>query len=343
MTVDVNDTIDQYTASAGQTVFDFTFPITAESDLDVTQLVAATGVENTLVLNTDYSVTIDQDDEGSITLVTGAAAGDTITLERNTEVERTTDFQTSGDYRAVEINDQLDTLTRICQDLQRGVLRGVGLSPSTPTDVDGTLPVPEADKIIGWDDTAKSLENKDLADVSIITLPVSISEGGTGATTASNARASLGLTEEIVTSTVPELRDSILSIPDASSDEAEGVTDDRTAAVSFSFGEAGYVQTDGKIGKANLASNATMPATHLAAEAIASGESGTWLLYGKAEKSSGWSFSIGADNPIYVSSTAGGITQTPPSVTGQIAQRVAIPLASNAIFWMPDNTTIEVA
>ena len=193
MAVDTTTARDQYTATAGQTIFDFTFPISASEDLTVTELIASTGIESTLNLGTDYTVLIEEDDTGEIILIVGADLGDTITIERDTSVKRTSDFQTSGDYRAQEINDQLDSLTRMIQDVRRDVNRSSTLSPSAADDVSAELPAPVADLFIGWDSTAKALENKKIADISLIVLPLSIQDGGTGGTTPKGARSNLGL------------------------------------------------------------------------------------------------------------------------------------------------------
>lgn len=184
---------DQYTATAGQTIFDFTFPINDEDELTVTQLVFLTGVENTLTISTDYSVSISGDGTGDITLVVGAAEDDTITIERDVPIERVTDFQTSGDYRATEINAQLDTLTRINQDQQRDLGRSFISSPSTPDDVTTEVPIPVADNLLGWSGDAKSLVNRTLASIPALDVPVPIADGGTGSTTAPAARTALGL------------------------------------------------------------------------------------------------------------------------------------------------------
>ena len=63
------------------------------------------------------------------------------------------------------------------------------------------------------------------------------------------------------------------------------------------------------------------------------------LLRGYVENTS-WSWTVGG--ALYLSTIAGGITQSAPTGTLDIIRIVGYALSSNAIYWCPDNTWIEI-
>jgi len=109
MAINDSGTRNQYTATAGQTVFPYTFEIFDKDDIKVQQKVYLTGVTTTLTEGTHYTVSgVDNDAGGDVTLITGAAVSDTITLSRDMALERLTDYQNSGDFLAAEVNSEED-------------------------------------------------------------------------------------------------------------------------------------------------------------------------------------------------------------------------------------------
>ena len=105
----------EYEASAGQTVFDFAFKIYNDSDLVVYQKIGANDAI-LLLLNTDFTSSIDGDSGGDITLVSGASSGDTITILRDLPLNRDTEYQTSGDLLAETLNEDQDYQTYLIAD-----------------------------------------------------------------------------------------------------------------------------------------------------------------------------------------------------------------------------------
>ncbi len=95
-----------YTGSAGTGPYAFSFEILVEGDIAVYFNAAI------LTLTTDYTVTINANGTGSVTIVTGTnvpstpTASDQITIVGSRDIERTTDFVTAGDFRASAINEQ---------------------------------------------------------------------------------------------------------------------------------------------------------------------------------------------------------------------------------------------
>ena len=97
-------------------VFPFTFKVFAAADLDVVRLDTSTGAESTLVLNSDYSVTLNGDQNstpgGSITLLAGAlATGYTLVITSDIENLQPTDLTNQGGFYPEVITDALDRAT----------------------------------------------------------------------------------------------------------------------------------------------------------------------------------------------------------------------------------------
>ena len=105
MTVTNTTARNQYTATAGQTVFAYTFEVYNKNDLVVLQNSA------TLSEGSNYTVSgVGSDSGGNITLTSGATAGDIITVYRDMALERLTDYQNAGDFLAAEVNEDFDRL-----------------------------------------------------------------------------------------------------------------------------------------------------------------------------------------------------------------------------------------
>ena len=97
-------------------VFPFTFKVFAAADLDVVRLDTSTGAESTLVLNSDYSVTLNGDQNstpgGSITLLAGAlATGYTLVITSDIANLQPTDLTNQGGFYPEVITDALDRAT----------------------------------------------------------------------------------------------------------------------------------------------------------------------------------------------------------------------------------------
>jgi hypothetical protein len=124
----------------------FSFEILTQTDVDV--------YFNTtlLTLTTDYTVTINANGTGSITIVTGTNvpttpdADDQIIIVGSRDIERTTDFVTAGDFRASAINEQLDALTIFDQQLLELSDRALTAPVTDPTSIDMTLPAKDSRK-----------------------------------------------------------------------------------------------------------------------------------------------------------------------------------------------------
>lgn len=105
-----------YTGNGSTTTFAFSFKVFAASDLQVVQLIVASGLETNLTLNTDYTVTLNQNQNsnpgGSVTLVAGALpSGYTLTITSTISNLQPTDLTNQGGFYPEVITDALDRAT----------------------------------------------------------------------------------------------------------------------------------------------------------------------------------------------------------------------------------------
>lgn len=119
--------------ASGTGPYAFTFEILANTDIAVYE------DDTLLTLTTDYTVTINTNGTGSVTLVS-APTGDQIAIVGNRTISRTTDFVTGGDFFANTINSELDQQTIFAQQNAEGLLRALQAPQTDPTTIDMTLP-----------------------------------------------------------------------------------------------------------------------------------------------------------------------------------------------------------
>jgi hypothetical protein len=138
-----------YTGSAGVGPYSFTFEVLANTDIQV--------YKNTtlLTLTTNYTVTINANGTGSVTLVVAATGADTITIVGDRAIQRATDFVTGGDLFANTLNDEFDSLVIFAQQVDEKADRGLKAPVTDPTDVNMVLPVKASrkGKVLAFDST----------------------------------------------------------------------------------------------------------------------------------------------------------------------------------------------
>lgn len=98
------------------TVFPFTFKVFAAADLQVIRLIVASGIEQQLILNSDYTVTLNGNQNtnpgGNITLTSGALpSGYTLTITSDIANLQPTDLTNQGGFYPEVITDSLDRAT----------------------------------------------------------------------------------------------------------------------------------------------------------------------------------------------------------------------------------------
>jgi len=122
MTTELNDCIERYTIS-GTGPYTFSFRIFEDGDLAVTALESGDVDPVTLTLNTDYTVTGENDEDGgSLTLSAGAAsayASYTLDIRSNTPIEQPTSIKNQGTFAPIVHEKAFDRLNRQLQDVYR--------------------------------------------------------------------------------------------------------------------------------------------------------------------------------------------------------------------------------
>lgn len=181
-----------YTGNGVTTSFAFSFKVFVKQDISVVLTDTTTGVATTLVLDSDYSVTVNTNQDtspgGTITYpISGSPlpATSTLTIIGNMAYSQGTQLPAGGAYNAQNVEDALDRVTILTQQLLEGFARALTLpvnSTASPA-----LPAPSANKLLAWDQSAATLVNLDPTTV----LTVAGSSGfitqtfsGTGAQTA---------------------------------------------------------------------------------------------------------------------------------------------------------------
>ena len=151
----------QFTGNTGTGPYAFTFNILVSGDIAVFK-----GTTE-LTLTTDYSVSINANGTGSITLVAALIASDVLTIIGGRELSRTTDFVTAGDLLASSLNEQLDSNVIMTQQLDEKLNRGLYVNPGDVyTDLE--LPLKDARKgtVLGFNATTGDPEpGPEIADV----------------------------------------------------------------------------------------------------------------------------------------------------------------------------------
>ena len=135
-------------AASGTGPYNFTFEILAATDIAVYR------DDTLLTLTTNYTVTINSNGTGYITLTASPTGATQIAIVGNRSIQRTTDFVTGGDFFANTVNDELDQQTIFAQQNAEGLQRALQAPQTDPTSINMTLPgkAARAGKYLAFDD-----------------------------------------------------------------------------------------------------------------------------------------------------------------------------------------------
>jgi len=178
VTVADNTSRNQYSATAGQTIFSYTFEIVDKDDLVVLQN------GTTLSEGTDYSVAgVGDNSGGTITLTAGATLHDIMTLYRDMPYARNQNYTNSGDFLASDVNDDFDNLWLAGEQTNRSFDQSVRRPITDSTTISMELPdaATRANKYLSFSPTgavtATTTVPPGITDAALVTY----TPGGTGA------------------------------------------------------------------------------------------------------------------------------------------------------------------
>ena len=138
MTVSALNTRNDITATSGQATFTYTFMVLAATDMTVYQ--------NGALLASGYTVTgVGSTTGGTVVLDTGALTGQIVSLVLAMPLDRTTDYQNSGDFLASDVNADFDKIYVGAIQNENWIDRSLRLQEVEPT-IAMTLPL-KADRV----------------------------------------------------------------------------------------------------------------------------------------------------------------------------------------------------
>lgn len=121
-------------AASGTGPYNFTFEILAATDIAVYR------DDTLLTITTDYTVTINANGTGFVTLVATPTGATQIAIVGDRTISRISDFVTGGDFFANTLNDELDQQTIFNQQNAEGLSRALQAPQTDPTTINMTLP-----------------------------------------------------------------------------------------------------------------------------------------------------------------------------------------------------------
>ena len=194
MTITILETRNEYTATAGQTIFNYTFKIFAATDLKVFVTPAGSTANDSTDEVTGFAVTgVNDEGGGTITLVVAASVGDLVTLVGNIPSNRTTTYQTNSDFVPVVVNADFDRVVSLVKQTEDFSNRSLLLQESQQGSKPFDLPAPVVGKYLKWNSTLDGLENATIGSTDVdINIPINLLSGFTDLAA---AIASIGATK----------------------------------------------------------------------------------------------------------------------------------------------------
>jgi hypothetical protein len=208
--------------NSGVGPYAFAFAVLVQTDIAVYR-------GNTLLtLTTDYSVIINANGTGSITLVTAGTGNITIVGAR--AIQRTSDYTTGGDLFASTLNVDLDSQTIFSQQLAESISRTVAVPVTDASTLDMQLPTSasRANKLFGFSSTGSpAVSTNTIAAVDAAVDTITSIAGAPAGSSAGISHIASGI-GAVPTTVQSKLRD----FPASSDFGTEGSNDAVTAALA---------------------------------------------------------------------------------------------------------------
>jgi hypothetical protein len=148
--------------------FPFTFRVFADTDVRVVAMID--DAEGDLVLDTDYSIALNADQDatpgGTVSYPLSGdplATGDSLVILGDLDYDQTFDIANGGNFAPAAFENALDRIVMQVQQLREILARSLQLGAMS--DADPAIPTPEATSLIGWDSSAAALQNYPLSDI----------------------------------------------------------------------------------------------------------------------------------------------------------------------------------
>ena len=151
MTVIAATTRNDYVATSGQTEFAYTFTALLDSDIKVLK----NGTALALGDGNDYTLTGVGTYGGNVNLELGATTGDKITIYLDMPLSRSTNYQNSGDFLALDVNGDFNKLWLAIQQGTTDLIRAIRRPVADAGTINMELPLAASrkDTLLGFDAT----------------------------------------------------------------------------------------------------------------------------------------------------------------------------------------------
>ena len=187
MTLAAATTRDDYVATSGQTVFPYTFTALVDSDVEVLK----NGIALTLGAGNDYTISGIGTGSGNVTLNVGAATGDKIAIYLDMPIARTTNYQNSGAFLALDVNGDMNKAYLAMQQITTDMQAAIRRPEADPATINMELPVAatRAKKLLAFDSTGavEAVGYLTAQEVTILTVDTFTGDGATTAFTLTDA------------------------------------------------------------------------------------------------------------------------------------------------------------
>lgn len=105
------------------------------------------------------------------------------------------------------------------------------------------------------------------------------------------------------------------------------------------FGNVVYIKSDEKAWKANAGNESTVPVVAMAMGSISTNATGKFLLLGLV-RNDAWTWTVGGK--VYLDTTSGALTQTPPTGTDKVVQIIGIATHADRMFFNPERVYVTL-
>lgn len=218
-----------FTGNDVATEFAFAFKVFSSSDLVVVRA-DALGAETTLVLDTDYTASVNAnqntDPGGSITLSAALATGTSLVITTRIANLQPADITNNGGFFPQVITNALDRLTILVQQAVEQLSRSIKLAISTPDGVNPELPPPAPYSLIGWNAAGDGFQNTDPTYSTALSTDLASTASGKGSSIVGFIQSGTGAVATTVNAKILELQATAKDFGAV----CDGVADDYTAA-----------------------------------------------------------------------------------------------------------------